>query len=197
MHARDLENSGRSVTFRGAKHTYIYLSNQWHLEILLNPIVQHSEVKDRLITSLGNVITRATSWEKEILLFRTIVHKGSTKEVAIKADISHWQHAVRLCLFWQVPLPPLCLMLILPHIVEKAQQLARSKGKSIQAETAWSSFSCRISFHDDGVWPSEGKSLGMTPHKATILTLVKLRLVLPLLNQTMKNYFMLKQKQKD
>jgi len=85
---------------------------------------------------LGNVITWATSWEKEILFFRTIVHKGSAREVAIKADISHWQHAVHLCLCWQVPLPPLCLMLILPHIAEKAQQLARSKGNSTQAETA-------------------------------------------------------------
>lgn len=174
---RDFWHVGNFHSIRGAKHTYIFLLNQWHLEILLKPIVQQSEVKDRLITSLGNVISLATSWEKEILLFRTIVHKGSAKEAAIKADISHWQHAVRLCLCWQAPLPPLCVMLILPHIAEKAQQLARSKGKSVQAETAWSSFSCRISFQDDGVWPSESRSLGMTPHKATALTLGKLRLL--------------------
>lgn len=86
----------------------------------------------------------------------------------------------------------LCLMLILPHIVEKAQQLARSKGKSFQPETAWSSFSCRISLHDDGVWPSESRSLG-----TTILTLVQLKLVLPLFNQTMTNNLMLRQKQND
>lgn len=83
-------------------------------------------------------------------------------------------------------------MLILPHIVEKAQQLARSKGKSFQPETAWSSFSCRISLHDDGVWPSESRSLG-----TTILTLVQLRPVFPLFNQTMTNNLMLRQKQND
>jgi len=94
---------------------------------------------------LGNIFGKAT------LLFRTTVHKGSAKEAAIKADISHRQHAARLCLCWQVPLPPLCLMLIPPPPAEQAQRLARSKGQSIQAETAGSRFSRRISFHRDGV----------------------------------------------
>lgn len=109
--------------------------------------------------TFGKMLLLGNTHGKKNMLLGTFAKWGSAgRKVAIKADISHWQHSVLLSLCWQAPLPLLCLMLILPQMAGKAQQLVESKRNNMQElkllETALATGSL---LPWSWLWPSESR----------------------------------------